>query len=125
MRNELQRALFPGSGKRKGAAGRARNRQSFEAGGFEILVENADRIAADYVPRSRNGISRNRDAAGQCFELNEAKRIGPARKHEHVRRGEMRCEGFPFQLTKKMGFGKVALQLARLRPVANDDFGAR
>ena len=60
MRNELQRALFPGLSERKGAAGRARNRQSFEAGGFEILVENADRIAADYVPRSRNGISRNR-----------------------------------------------------------------
>ena len=125
MRNELQRALFPGLGERKGAAGRARNRQSFEAGGFEILVEHTDRIAADYVPRSRNGISRNRYAAGQCLELNEAKRIGPARKHEHVRRGEMRCKGCSFQLTKKMGFGKAALQLARLRPAANDDFGAR
>src|SRR6516164_910396 len=125
MRNELQRALFPGLGKRKGAAGRARNRQSFEAGGFEVLVEHADRIAADYVARSRNGIGRNRYAAGQCLELNEAKSIGPAWKHEHIRRGEMRCEVFPFQLTKKMDFGKAALQLARLRPVANDDFGAR
>src|SRR5215472_16656857 len=93
-------------GKREGATGRARNRQSFEAGGFEILVEHADRTPADYVLWSRNGISRNRYAAGQCFELNEAKSIGPARKHEHVCRGEVRCQGFPFQLTKKWAAGK-------------------
>ena len=121
MRNELQRALLPGSGECEGAAGRSRNRQSFEAGGFEILVEHPDRIAAYYVLRSRNGISCNRYAASQCLELNEAKRIGPARKHEHVRRGEMRCKGFPFQLTKKMGIGKAALQLARLRALPDDD----
>jgi hypothetical protein len=39
----------------------ARNAQSLEASGFEILVEHADRIAADYVLRSRNGVCGDRD----------------------------------------------------------------
>ena len=72
MRDELQRASFPGLGQRKRTAGRARDRQSLEAGGFEILVEHADRIAADHVPGARNGIGGNRNAASQRFELNDA-----------------------------------------------------
>ena len=55
MGDELQRASFPGMGERKGAAGRARNRQSLEAGRFEILVEHADRIAADHVGGPETG----------------------------------------------------------------------
>ena len=33
-------------------------------------------------------------------------------------------QGFPFQLTEKVGIRKPALQLARLRPVADDDLRA-
>jgi len=67
MRNELLRAAFPGLGERKRAACRTRNRQSLEAGRFEILVEHTDRIAANHVPWSRNGICGDRNAAGQRF----------------------------------------------------------
>jgi hypothetical protein len=124
MRNELQRAAFPGLGQRKRAAGRARNRQSLEAGRFEILVEHADRIAPNHVLWSRNGVRGNRHAAGQCLELNDAECVGLAGKHEHVCRRDMGRQGFPFHLTEKVGAWEAALQLVRLRPVADDDLRA-
>ena len=37
----------------------------------------------------------------------------------------MRGQGFPFHLTEKVGIRKTPLQLARLRPVADDDLRAR
>ena len=89
MRNELLRAAFPGLGERKRAACRTRNRQSLEASRFEILVERTDRIAANHVLRSRNGICGDRNAAGQRFELNDAERVGSARKHKYVGRRKM------------------------------------
>src|SRR5271167_2903878 len=103
MRNELQRATLPGLGERECAAGRARNRQSLEAGRFKILGQHADRIAADHVLRSRNGIRGNRNAAGQRLELNDAECVGSAGKHEYVCCREMCCQSLPFQLTEKMG----------------------
>ena len=99
MRNELQCAAFPGLGERKRAAGGARNRQSLKAGRSEILVEHADRIAANHVLWSRNGICGNWNAAGQRFELNDAECVGSARKHKYVCRRKMRRQGFPFQLS--------------------------
>jgi hypothetical protein len=124
MRDELQRASFPRLGKRKRTAGGARNRQRLEAGRFEILVKHADRIVANDVPRSRDGIRGNRNAAGQRFELNDAERVGSAREHEYVCRCKMCGQGFPFQLTEKVGVRKAALQFARLRPLTNDDLRA-
>src|SRR5271166_1677835 len=113
MRDELRRASFPGLGKRKRTAGRARNRQGLEAGRFEIFVEHADRIVADHILWSRDGVRGNRNAAGQRFELNDAECVGSAREHECVRRRKMSGQGFPFQLTEKVGVRKTALQLAR------------
>ena len=83
MRNELQRAALPGLSERKCAAGRARNRQSLETGRFEILVERADRIAANHVPWSRNGVRGNRNAARQRLQLNDAESVGSAGEHEY------------------------------------------
>ena len=102
----------------------ARNAQSLEASGFEILVEHADRIAADYVLRSRNGVCGDRDPTGQRLELNDAERVGSARKHKYVRGRKMRRQGFAFQLTEKVGIRKATLQLERLRPLADDDLRA-
>src|SRR5271166_320346 len=84
MRDELQGALFPGLGKRKRTTGRARNRQGFEAGGIEIFTEHADRIAADHILWSRDGVCGNRHAASQRFELNDAECVGTAREYEYV-----------------------------------------
>ena len=36
----------------------------------------------------------------------------------------MRRQGFPFQLTEKVGIGKAMLQLARLRPLADHELRA-
>jgi len=109
MRNELQCALFPGLGQCKPAAGRARNRQCLEAGRFEIFGENADRVAANHILWSRDGVRGNRHAAGQRFELNDAECVGSAREREHVCRRKMCGQGFPFQLTEKAGVRKTAL----------------
>ena len=125
MRNELQCAAFPGLGERKRAAGRAGNAQRLEAGRFEILVEHSDRIAADHIPWSRYGVRGNRNAAGQRLELNDAECVGSAREDEYVRRGKMRRQGFPFQLPQEVCIRKLALQLGRLRPVADDDLRTR
>ena len=125
MRNKLQCAAFPGLGKRKRAARGARNSESPEAGRFEILVEHADGIAADHVQWSRNGVCSNRNATGQRLELNDAECVGSARKHKYVCRRKMRRQGFTFQLTEKVGIWKAALQLARLRALADDDLLAR
>src|SRR6266404_2021517 len=124
MRDELQCASFPGLGKRKCTAGRARNRQCLEAGRSEILAEHADRIAANHVLWPRDGVRGDRNAAGQRFELNDAECVGSARKHEYVCRRKMRGQGFSFELTEKMCIRKTTLQLARLRSVANDDLRA-
>jgi len=124
MRDELQCASSPGLGKRKCTAGRARNRQCLEAGRSEILAEHADRIAANHVLWSRDGVRGNRNAAGQRFELNDAECVGSAWKHEYVCRRKMCGQGFPFQLAEKVRVRKTAPQLARLRSVANDDLRA-
>jgi len=124
MRDELQCASFPGLGKRKCTAGRARNRQCLEAGRSEILAEHADRIAANHVLWSWDGVRSNRNAAGQRFELNDAECVGSARENEYVRRRKVCGQGFSLQLAEKVGVRKTALQLARLRPVANDNLRA-
>ena len=125
MRNKLQCAAFPGLGKRKRPARGARNAESLKAGRFEILVEHANGIAADHIQWSRNGVCGNRNAAGQRLELNNAECVGSARKHKYVCRRKMRRQRFPFQLTEKVGIWKAALQLARLRALADDDLRAR
>ena len=109
IRDELQRASFPGLGKRKSTAGRARNRQSLEAGESEVLIEHADRIAANYILWSRDGVGGNRNAAGQRFELDDAKCVGSARKDEYVRRRDMGRQGFPLQLAEKVSIRKAPL----------------
>jgi len=93
MRDELRHASFPGLGKRKSAAGRARNLERFEAGRFEILVEHANRFVANRVLRSRNGVRGNRNAAGQRLKLNDAECVGSAREHENVCRRKMGRQG--------------------------------
>jgi hypothetical protein len=124
MRDELQCASSPGLGKRKRAAGLARNRQCLEAGRFEILAKHADRIAANHVLWSWDGVRSNRNAAGQRFELNDAECVGSARENEYVCRRKMCGQGFPFQLAEKVRVRETAPQLARLRSVANDDLRA-
>ena len=115
---------FPGLGKRECAACRARNCERLETGRFEILVERTDRVVANHALWSRDGVRGNRNAAGQRFELNNAKCVGPAREHEYVCRRKMSRQGFPLQPTDKMGIRKAMLQFARLRPIPDDDFGA-
>src|ERR1700740_2620574 len=60
VRNKLQGALFPGSGEGECATIGARNRQGFEAGAPEILVEHADRVFADHVLWSGDGVGDDR-----------------------------------------------------------------
>src|SRR6516225_549790 len=125
IRDKLGRALFPRLGKRICTATSARNPQSLEAGQSEILVENSDGIATNHVLWSRNGVRRHWNTAGQRFELNDAKCIGSTGKHEHVCRPKVSRQGLSLQLTDEMGIRKATLQLACLRPVADDDLRTR
>ena len=110
IRDKLGRALFPGLGKRICAATSARDAQSLEAGQSEILVENSDGIAGNHVLRSRDGVRRHWNDAGQRFKLNDTKCIGPTRKREHVCSRKVGRQGFPLQLTDEMGIRKATLQ---------------
>ena len=68
---------------------------------------------------------RDRRATGQRFELNHAKRVGEAREHEHVGRGEMRGEVLPGLLAEEDGIRIFAFELGLLRSIADHDLGAR
>src|SRR5262245_45855426 len=89
MANELTRAVLPRAAQREAATGLARHPERLQAGGAEVLVESTDRMVADDVLRSGDGKRRDRYAAGQRLELDDAERVGSAGKDEHIRGREM------------------------------------
>src|ERR1041384_7081459 len=90
MRDELARARVPRARQRESATGFARDVQRAEARRTQIVVEHAYRVAADHVARTHYREGCDRNAAGKRLELHHAERVGPARKDEHVGRGQMR-----------------------------------
>ncbi|MGY3357596.1 hypothetical protein ACVWZK_004259 [Bradyrhizobium sp. GM0.4] len=58
--------------------------QRGEAGAAQIVIERADRRIADHVAGPLHRKRRDRQAARQGFEQNEAERVGLARKHEDI-----------------------------------------
>ena len=65
-------------------AGLRRNSQRRQARRPQIIVQRADRRGADHVAGTGHGKRRDRQAAGQRLQQNQAKRVGLARKHEDV-----------------------------------------
>jgi len=70
----------------------------------EVLVEGTDRLVPavhpttvqpDNVDRPGDGISRDRETAGERLDIDQPERVRPTWKHEHVRRrvgrGELRA----------------------------------
>ena len=92
------------------------------AGGAQVLVQHANGIAADDVTRPGDRIGRDRHAARQRFELHDAERVGPARKHEHVGAGEIGRQHLLVQQAQELGGGKTAAQLGLLRALPMTTF---
>src|SRR5215510_9452580 len=55
-----------------------------QAGLPQVVVEDARRVMADDVDGTGDGIGSDGHAAGQGFELDDAKCVGPAWKHEDI-----------------------------------------
>ena len=64
-------------------------------------------------------------AAGQCFELHDAKGVGERRKHEDVRCRQVRGEILALLLAEKCDAAIFMRERRLLRSVANHDFRAR
>src|SRR5262249_48945680 len=84
---KLAGAFRPGEGKRVRSRLAARNFKCRETSSTQVRVENAGAAHTDNVERPRYRQRRHRQATGECFEQDHAERIGPARKHQDVRRG--------------------------------------
>ena len=81
-------------------------------------------MAADNVLWTRDREGGDWNAAGECFELDHPKRVGPAREHEHVCGREMRGQGAILQQSKELCVGKASLQRGLLRARADDHLRA-
>src|SRR6202012_2294026 len=67
--DELLSAIFPGIAESKFAAGLAGYPKRLHASCPQIVVQDADRILADHIFRSGDGIGRDRNAAGERLKL--------------------------------------------------------
>src|SRR5262245_58690006 len=76
MAKKLARTRVPRARQRELPAGGARNVERFEAGHLQIVMQHADWMTADHVTRTGHWIGRNRNAAGERFELHDAERVG-------------------------------------------------
>ena len=81
-----------------------------------ILVQHAHARVADHVQRAGHGIGRHRHAGGQGLQEHQAKGIGPARKHEHVRRGVIFGQFFAMPVADETNLGIFATSAARCGP---------
>ena len=66
---------------------------AFRPSRFEIAVEDTDRIAANHILWSRDGVRGNRHTADQSFERNDAEGIGHNLRTRQIER-EKCCEVF-------------------------------
>ena len=119
------RAVFPGTLERKTPAGFARHAERADAGAAQIGIQRADRMIRDHVQRAGHRKRRDRRAARQRFELHDAEGVGEAREHEDVGRRQMRGQIRALLFAEKSGLRIAALQLGRLRSVADHDLGSR
>jgi len=130
MRDELQCAFVSqGLGKRKCTAGRARKFVSaLRQADLRSLAEHADRIAANHVLWSRDGVRGNRNAPqASRFELNDAECVGFGLGNTNTSARRKMCgQGFPFQLAERKCVSGKRPPAARpaLRSVANDDLSS-
>ena len=90
----------------------------------KILVQRADRRGADHVARPGHGKRRDRQAAGERLQQNQAEGVGLARKHEDVGGGIDLRQGLALQRPEKHGVRIFARQRRARRPVADDHLGA-
>ena len=118
-------ACSPRAAEREVAACLARKLQRAKAGHTQILVQHADHTAADDIAWAHHGVRRNRHAAGERLELNDAERVGPARKYEHVRRCHQTGELSAFAQAEERHIRESPSQICLLRPLADHDFRAR
>src|SRR5207302_1893947 len=83
-------AESPDSSPRKRPSGvrtLARDFERLQAGGVEVLVEDARAAVADHVERAGDGVAGDREAARQGLDQDDAERVGAARKDKDVGAG--------------------------------------
>ena len=119
------RALVPCHGLGVGPACGPRQCQTAETGGLKIFVENSNRRVGDHVAGRVDREARDRQAARQRLEQNQAERIGAAGKHEHVRARVDAGELLALAGAEE-GRRRIALrQFLPGRPVPHHDLAAR
>ncbi len=115
---------FPGVLGSKIDTGLRRNFQRRKTCRAQILIQNSDRRCADDIARSGDRKCRNRHAACQRFQENEAESVGLARKYENVGGGIDLRQGFALQRTEEQALRILLLQRGARRSVADDHLGA-
>src|ERR1700760_2160878 len=80
--DELTRTVFPGTLDRKITTRFTRHAERLQTGPAQIFIQRADRMIGDHVQRTGDRERRNRRAACQRFQLNDAKGVGLAWEHE-------------------------------------------
>ncbi len=121
---ELPRASLPGVAQRVFARRLARDRQRLEAGGAQVLVENA-RFRADDVDRPGDREGGDRQPARHRLDQHDAERVGAGREDEHVGARVNLRQRLAVPFAEEMGVRIAALERGARRPVADDDRRAR
>ena len=119
------RALF--SQERSSAKFRQVSRETVErahAGAAQVRIQGANRVIGDHVERTRHREGRDRRAARQRLELNDAESVGEAREYKDIRRCDMRGQILPGFFAEEFRSGIAMLQHRLLRTVADHDLGA-
>ena len=88
-------------------------------------IQNADGVIRNHIQRTCDRKRRDRRAARQRFELNDAEGVGEAREHEDVRRRQMRGQILAGFFAEESDLRVAALQFRPLRPVPDHDLRSR
>src|SRR6516225_7101626 len=108
---------------RPSAKSRHASRESFSAPRQAIRKSSSSTPTTLPPTTSRGPITGY--AASERLELNDAERVGPARKYEHVRRCHQTGELSAFAQAEERHIRESPSQICLLRPLADHDFRAR
>jgi len=124
MVDKNPRRGMPGMAGGERDAGLPRDPQRLDAGGMQILVQDADRRSADHVAGPGDRKSGNRQAASQRLEQDEPKGVGLAREHENIRRRINLRKFLAVPGAQKYRIRIFPLQRHARRAIADDELGA-